>query len=73
MTVRIPDELAAFVDQQVSTGAADSRATAVATALRNEVRRLQAERDAAIYATTEPDADLDAFVTHTAAHPVALD
>lgn len=49
MTVRIPDALAEFVDSEVANGA-KSRAEVIARALRREVRRKQAEHDAAIYA-----------------------
>jgi len=61
MTVRIPDDLAEFVDQQVSDGA-KSRAEVITRALKREQRRLRAQRDAQIYATTEPDRELEDFV-----------
>lgn len=73
MTVRIPDELASFVDTQVASGAAASRADAIATALRHEQRRLAAQRDAAIYAAAGSDADMDALATWTAAQPMDVD
>lgn len=73
MTLRIPDDLAAFVDQQVTDGGVANRTAVVAAALHNEMRRLANERDAEIYATTPADADLDAFVGYTAAHPVEFD
>jgi Arc/MetJ-type ribon-helix-helix transcriptional regulator len=72
MTVRIPDELAGFVDGQVAAGAAASRAEVIATALRHEQRRLAAQRDAAIYAATGSDADMDALATWTAAQPMDI-
>lgn len=71
MTVRLPDDLAAFVDEQVTTGVS-SRAAVIAAALRHEQRRLAAERDAKIYATTADDTDIAAFVAYTAAHPVTI-
>jgi Arc/MetJ-type ribon-helix-helix transcriptional regulator len=70
MTVRIPDDLASFVDAQVAAGAVGSRAEAIAIALRREQRRLAAQRDAAIYAATGSDTDLDALATWTAEQPM---
>jgi Arc/MetJ-type ribon-helix-helix transcriptional regulator len=55
IAVRLSDDIVAFVDEQVSSGAAPSRAAVVARALEHERRRAAAERDAAIYATlSEP-------------------
>ena len=65
MTVRIPDDVAEFIDQLVSDGA-KSRAEVITRALKREQRRLRAQRDALIYATTEPDRELDDFVSATA-------
>jgi Arc/MetJ-type ribon-helix-helix transcriptional regulator len=45
ITVRIPDELAAFLDGLVSSGDASSRADAVTRALVHEQRRRRAEAD----------------------------
>jgi Arc/MetJ-type ribon-helix-helix transcriptional regulator len=73
MTVRIPDDVAGFVDAQVAAGAAASRAEVIATALRHEQRRLAAQRDAAIYAAAGSDADMDALTAWTAAQPMGLD
>jgi Arc/MetJ-type ribon-helix-helix transcriptional regulator len=67
MTVRIPDDVADFVDAQVAAGAAGSRAEVIATALRREQRRLAAQRDAAIYAAAGSDEEMDALATWTAA------
>lgn len=57
MTIRVDDELALFVDE---TARADegSRADVINRALRREVRRRGAERDAQIYAAAG-DADLE--------------
>lgn len=68
ITIRIPDDLVAFVDQQ-----GGSRASVIAHALRHERRRLAAERDAAIYASTEPDPDMTALSAWASAHPPAID
>ncbi len=51
IAIRLPDELVRFVDAQVSSGAARSRADFIWHAITREQRRLAAERDAAIYAS----------------------
>lgn len=56
MTVRVDNTLAAFVDEQVAAGGG-SRADVINHALRRELRRRIAARDALIYAATE-EADL---------------
>ena len=66
IAIRLPDEAVAFVDAQVASGGAKSRADFIWRAIRREQRRLVAERDAEIYAVEAPDLDLDAFVAHTA-------
>jgi Arc/MetJ-type ribon-helix-helix transcriptional regulator len=45
IAVRLPDEIVEFLDAQVSSGAAKSRADFVWHALKREQRRLIAERD----------------------------
>lgn len=73
IAVRLPDEIVSFVDEQVSSGAAPSRAAVVARALEHERRRAAAERDAAIYAdSTAPD-DLDDLATWATAQPMDID
>lgn len=72
ITVRLPDDLVAFVDELVSTERETSRASAVATALRHERRKQSAERDAAIYAATEPDPDTENLLSWASLHPVDL-
>lgn len=72
VTVRLPDDLVAYMDGEVEHSRAHSRATVVAQALDLARRRAAAERDALIYAETE-DADMAALVDHVATHPVALD
>ena len=66
IAVRLPDEAVAFLDAQVASGGAKSRADFIWRAIRREQRRLVAERDAEIYAAEGPDPDLEAFVAHTA-------
>lgn len=64
IAVRLPDELVAWVDQQVAEGKTRSRASAVERALRREVRRQLAERDAQIYSEMKPgDDELDTMLT----------
>ena len=61
MTIRVDDELAAFVDESVQAGLG-SRAEVINRALRHEVRRRAAQRDAEIYASTvDPDLESDAY------------
>lgn len=49
MTVRIDDDLAAFIDRATESGEG-SRADVINAAIRREVRRREAVNDAAIYA-----------------------
>lgn len=46
IAVRLPDEMVAFLDRAVASGAAPSRAAVVAAAVEREMRRLAAEHDA---------------------------
>jgi len=73
ITVRLPDDLVAFVDELVAEGAVASRAEIVARALTRERRRQTALADIAILRQRGSDPDLDAIAEHTAAHPVDLD
>src|SRR5262245_39058295 len=72
IAVRLPDDIVAFVDDQVSSGAASSRAAVVARALERERRRAAAERDAAIYAAAG-QSDLDGLAAWTAEQPMDVD
>lgn len=66
MTIRVDDDLAAFVDQATKAGEG-SRAEVINRALRREIRRRAAERDAQIYASTsDPDLDSDAYAAWAA-------
>jgi len=73
ITVRLPDELVRSVDGLVAAGDARSRASVVEQALERYLRRVLAERDAAILAasTDDPD-DLGALASWAAAQPVDL-
>lgn len=66
IAVRLPDQVVAFLDREVSENRAPSRAAVVVRALEREQRRQVAARDAAILAATEPDRDLEALAEHTA-------
>lgn len=61
MTIRVDDDLAAFVDQAAKAGEG-SRADIINRALRREIRRRRAAQDAQIYASTrDPGLDSDAY------------
>lgn len=64
ITVRLPDDLVAFVDDLVSRDVAPSRAAVVSRALERERRRKIAERDAAILSASPNDPDLDSLAEH---------
>ncbi|OBI40425.1 antitoxin [Mycobacterium kyorinense] len=66
IAVRLPDEVVAFLDREVSEKRATSRAAVVLRALERERRRQIAARDAAILTATEPDRDLDALAQFAA-------
>ena len=61
ITVRLPEDLVAFVDGVVGSGRERSRAAVVSRALERERRRAIAERDAAILSEAELDHDLAAL------------
>jgi Arc/MetJ-type ribon-helix-helix transcriptional regulator len=76
IAVRLPDDIVAFVDEQVSSGSATSRAMVVVRALERERRREVAERDAAIYAAAAGNSgndDLDDLASWATAQPIDLD
>lgn len=77
IAVRLPDELVAFVDEVVESGAERSRAAVVRRALERERRRAVAERDAEILARTGSDPELDGLAEHVnggaLGHDVDLD
>jgi Arc/MetJ-type ribon-helix-helix transcriptional regulator len=73
ITVRIPSDLAAFIDGQVSEREAASRAAVVTKALRREQRRSAAEHDAMIYATTSEPEDLVGLAEYAATVPLDID
>jgi Arc/MetJ-type ribon-helix-helix transcriptional regulator len=72
IAVRLPDEIVAYLDQQVASGHAPSRAAVVTRALERERRRDVAERDARIYAAARLG-ELDDLATWAASQPLDLD
>lgn len=61
MTIRVDDDLAAFVDRRVKAGEG-SRADVINRALRQEIQRRVAARDAQIYsASNGADLESDAY------------
>ena len=73
IAVRLPEELVAYLDEQVAVGRVSSRAEVVALALRRERRRQLPERDAAIYAEDAADEDLASFTEHAAEQPMDIE
>ncbi|NLE78909.1 MAG: antitoxin [Rhodococcus sp.] len=74
IAVRLPDEIVDFIDEEVGHDRARSRAAVVLRALERERRRLLAERDAAILATTASESDdMDALAKHVSTLPSDLD
>jgi Arc/MetJ-type ribon-helix-helix transcriptional regulator len=73
IAVRLPEELVEFVDAQVSSGEARSRAAVVTRSLERDRRRRLAEQDAAILARAGADGDMDALAAAAAGTPLDLD
>jgi Arc/MetJ-type ribon-helix-helix transcriptional regulator len=73
IAVRLSDDIVAFLDKQVSSGAAASRAMVVTRALERERRREAAERDACIYAAGFESRDLDDLASWAGTQPVDID
>jgi len=73
IAVRLPDEMVSTLDELIASGEASSRASVVEQALRRELRRYLYEREAKILADTEPDPDLEAWVSYAAQSPLDLD
>ena len=73
LTVRLPDALVEFIDQQVEHGEATSGAAVVAAALDQQRRQEIADRDAAILARAAANGDdlddLAAFACKDCAQP----
>ncbi len=72
IAVRLADELVAFVDERVESGAERSRAAVVSRALERERRRAIAARDAEILASAGPDPELRGLAEHAVGLPSDL-
>jgi Arc/MetJ-type ribon-helix-helix transcriptional regulator len=72
IAVRLDDEVVHWVDEAVAHGEASGRAALIERALRRERRRMTAERDAEIYATST-DPELAAIVKATSNRPLDID
>lgn len=74
IAVRLPDEIVAFIDDEVRGQHARSRAAVVVRALERERRRRLAERDAEILKASRPaSSDLDALASHSARTALDID
>ena len=73
IAVRLPDEIVAFLDDEVREQRAPSRAEVVLRALERERRRQIAARDAAILARLGADTDMDSLAGFAAGLPADLD
>jgi Arc/MetJ-type ribon-helix-helix transcriptional regulator len=74
IAVRLPDEIVAFVDDEVRGQHARSRAAVVVRALERERRRRLAERDAEILAAgTAAPSDVDSLAGHCARTVLEID
>lgn len=73
IAVRLPEDMVAFLDDQVSAGQASSRAAVVTRALERERRRAVAARDAQILARLGDDPDMDGLARHVAADDIELE
>ncbi|MFT3874913.1 MAG: antitoxin [Propioniciclava sp.] len=71
IAVRLPDELAAFVDGEIAAGRAASRAAVVTRALEREKRHQAALTDIEILKSTRDD--FDGLAEHAARLPLDLD
>lgn len=72
LTIRLPDTLVEFIDEQVEHGAAASRAAVIARAMRREQRRAIAARDAVILAGAASD-DLDGLAAQASRTRLDID
>lgn len=66
MTVRLDDDVAAFIDQAARAGEG-SRADVINRVIKREMRRRAAEHDAQLYAASaDPDLESDTYATWAA-------
>lgn len=73
IAVRLPDEIASFVDAEVAAGRAPSRAAVVTRALERERRRRLALADVDILKRGGGADDFDELAAHAARLPIDLD
>ncbi len=73
IAVRLPNDLVTYVDRQVQSGLASSRAAAVARALELQRRREIAERDAAIYLAHGEVEEFEPMIAHLSGSHLDLD
>ena len=76
ITVRLPEDLVAGLDEQVQSGAVSSRAAAVAQALREQRFARQQAHDITVYAAEvgQPDPDdLAGLVAYASRTPLDID
>jgi Arc/MetJ-type ribon-helix-helix transcriptional regulator len=76
IAVRLPDEIASFVDAEVAAGRAPSRAAVVTRALERDRRRRVALADVEILTRTDASNDLDdldGLAEYGARLPIDLD
>ena len=64
--MRLPVDIVETVDRLIADGVTRSRAVYFAELARADLKRRRDERDAAIYAATEPDEDLMALARWSA-------
>jgi len=72
IAVRLADDIVNFVDRQVASDEAPSRAAVVTRALEHERRRQIAEQDAHIYASIQ-HSEFDGLAAWTATQPMDID
>jgi Arc/MetJ-type ribon-helix-helix transcriptional regulator len=74
IAVRLPDDIVAFIDDEVRGQHARSRAAVVVRALERDRRRRLAERDAEILvASLSASGDVDALARHSARTVLDID
>jgi hypothetical protein len=70
---RLTDDELATLDRLAAEGVASDRTASMKVLIAREARRQAAERDAMIYAKSQPDDDLDSLARWAADHVPSLD
>lgn len=73
IAVRLPDDVASFVDAEVAAGRAPSRAALVTRALRRERRQVAALADVEILKAANAADGLEGLAEYAARLPIDLD